>query len=35
MVIDLMTGKIRGYFIYLTIAMDKALIILHDMLGLS
>lgn len=35
MVIDLMTGKIGGYFIYLTIAMDKALIILHDMLGLS
>lgn len=35
MVIGLMTGKIRGYFICLTIAMDKALIILHDMLGLS
>lgn len=35
MVIDLMIGKIRGYFIYLIIVMDKVLIILYDMLGLS
>lgn len=35
MVIGLMIGKIRGYFIYLIIVMDKVLIILYDMLGLS